>query len=61
MSGGNFRLRRPVQISAVSGSAKLWIMQDYNVMRYGTQGDSSGCFALLGFVDDFPKCFCSHF
>jgi hypothetical protein len=37
MSGGNLRLRRPDQIKVVSGSAKLWIISDYNEARYRLQ------------------------
>jgi len=32
-----FSARRPDQISSVSGSAKLWIMVDYNATRYSVQ------------------------
>jgi hypothetical protein len=37
MSVGNRRLRRPDQINSVSGSAKFWIINDYNEARYGLQ------------------------
>ena len=37
MSAGSLRLRRPDQINSASGSAKLWIMTNYNATRYSAQ------------------------
>jgi A/G-specific adenine glycosylase len=37
VSYGNIRLRLPDQISSASGSAKPWIINDYNAARYNLQ------------------------